>query len=238
MLKNKQFKMNTMGAFNKFFTAIIILIPFFVLSQKEYFPTNSGVKVVNEPYKAFVNATIVINSEKTIEKLSFQARLTLALSLMGSVMAVMSIFKMVVEKAIDTYYLSHKEVPQDVQRRHVVLSESMITRGGSRRMSSFVKTKGSLRPHTMTNPLYVPRKNEDIDGDVELQNVVSRSRSSFKTYASMRKMVQELQMEMKEQQMEMKEQLKWNQQRDVDMKEQLKRNQQEIQELKGKIKCN
>ena len=67
MLKNKQFNMNTMGAFNKFFTAIIILIPFFVLSQKEYFPTNSGVKVVNEPYKAFVNATIVINSEKTIK---------------------------------------------------------------------------------------------------------------------------------------------------------------------------
>ena len=66
-MKNKQFKMNTMGAFNKFFTAIIILIPLFVLSQKEYFPTNSGVKVVNEPYKAFVNATIVINSEKTIE---------------------------------------------------------------------------------------------------------------------------------------------------------------------------
>ena len=56
-----------MGAFNKFFTAIIILIPFFVLSQKEYFPTNSGVKVVNEPYKAFVNATIVVNSEKTIK---------------------------------------------------------------------------------------------------------------------------------------------------------------------------
>ena len=67
MLKNKQFNMNTKGAFNKFFTAIIILIPFFVLSQKEYFPTNSGVKVVNEPYKAFVNATIVVNSEKTIE---------------------------------------------------------------------------------------------------------------------------------------------------------------------------
>ena len=54
MLKNKQFNMNTMGAFNKFFTAIIILIPFFVLSQKEYFPTNSGVKVVNEPYKALL----------------------------------------------------------------------------------------------------------------------------------------------------------------------------------------
>ena len=57
-----------MGAFNKFFTAIIILIPFFVLSQKEYFPTNSGVKVVNEPYKAFVNATIVVNSEITIKE--------------------------------------------------------------------------------------------------------------------------------------------------------------------------
>ena len=38
-----------------------------MLSQKEYFPTNSGVKVVNEPYKAFVNATIVVNSEKTIK---------------------------------------------------------------------------------------------------------------------------------------------------------------------------
>ena len=56
-----------MGAFNKFFAAIIILMQFFVLSQKEYFPTNSGVKVVNEPYKAFVNATIVVNSEKTIK---------------------------------------------------------------------------------------------------------------------------------------------------------------------------
>ena len=51
--------MNTMGAFNKFFTATFILIPLFVFSQKEYFPTNSGVKVVNEPYKAIVNATIV-----------------------------------------------------------------------------------------------------------------------------------------------------------------------------------
>ena len=67
-MKNKQFNMNTMGAFNKFFTAIIILIPFFVLSQKEYFPTNSGVKVVNEPHKAFVNATIVVNSEITIKE--------------------------------------------------------------------------------------------------------------------------------------------------------------------------
>ena len=123
---------------------------------------------------------------------------------------------MVVEKLIDTYHLGHKEVPQDVQRRHVVLSESMITSGGSRRMSSF-KTKGPLRPRTMTNPLYVTPKKEDIDGDVELQNIVSRSGSSFKTYASMRKMVQELQME---------------------MKEQLQRNQQEIQELKGKIKCS
>ncbi|MFL2609306.1 MAG: amidohydrolase family protein [Flavobacteriaceae bacterium] len=46
---------------------LFMLFPLFVLSQKEYFPTNSGVKVVNEPYKAFVNATIVINSERTIE---------------------------------------------------------------------------------------------------------------------------------------------------------------------------
>ena len=66
-MKNKQIKMNTVSAFNKFFTATFILIPLFVFSQKEYFPTNSGVKVVNEPYKAFVNATIVVNSEKTIE---------------------------------------------------------------------------------------------------------------------------------------------------------------------------
>ena len=189
--------------------------------------------------------TELVVSEKTIEKLSLQARVTLALSLMGSVMAVMSIFKMVVEKAIDTYYLSHKEVPQDVQRRHVILSESVITYGGSRRMSSF-KTKGPLRPRTMTNPLYVTPKKEDIDGDVELQNIVSRSGSSFKTYASMRKMVQELQMETKEQlqqrDLEMKKQL---QQRDMEMKEQLQRrdeemkeHQQEIQELKEKIKCS
>ena len=68
MLKNKQFNMNTKDAFNKFFTAIFMLIPFFVFSQKEYFPTNSGVKVVNEPYKAFVNATIVVNSEITIKE--------------------------------------------------------------------------------------------------------------------------------------------------------------------------
>ena len=66
-MKNKKLNMKTMGAFNKLFTAIFILIPFFVLSQKEYFPTNSGVKIVNEPYKAFVNATIVVNSERTIE---------------------------------------------------------------------------------------------------------------------------------------------------------------------------
>ena len=66
-MKNKKLNMKTMGAFNKLFTAIFILIPFFVLSQKEYFPTNSGVKIVNEPYKAFINATIVVNSERTIE---------------------------------------------------------------------------------------------------------------------------------------------------------------------------
>ena len=28
---------------------LFMLFPLFVLSQKEYFPTNSGVKVVNEP---------------------------------------------------------------------------------------------------------------------------------------------------------------------------------------------
>ena len=56
-----------MGTFNKFFTATLMLIPLFVFSQKEYFPTNSGVKAVNEPYKAIVNATIVVNSENTIE---------------------------------------------------------------------------------------------------------------------------------------------------------------------------
>ena len=39
LLKNKKLNMKTMGAFNKFFTAIFIIIPFFVLSQKEYFPT-------------------------------------------------------------------------------------------------------------------------------------------------------------------------------------------------------
>ena len=86
-------------------------------------------------------------------------------------------------------------------------------------MSSF-KTKGPLGPRTVTNLLCITPKKEDIDGDVELQNIVSRSGSSFKTYASMRKMVQELQMEMKEQ-------LQRNQQRDV-----------EIQELKEKIKCS
>ena len=53
--------------FRKHWVTLLMLIPLFVFSQKEYFPTNSGVKVVNEPYKAFVNATIVVNSEKTIE---------------------------------------------------------------------------------------------------------------------------------------------------------------------------
>ena len=51
----------------KHLIVLFMFFPLFVLSQKEYFPTNSGVKVVNEPYKAFVNATIVVNSEKTIE---------------------------------------------------------------------------------------------------------------------------------------------------------------------------
>ncbi len=36
-------------------------------AQKEYFPDNTGVKVVNEPYKVFINATIIVNSEKTIQ---------------------------------------------------------------------------------------------------------------------------------------------------------------------------
>ena len=36
-------------------------------AQKEYFPDNTGVKVVNEPYRVFVNATIVVNSEITIQ---------------------------------------------------------------------------------------------------------------------------------------------------------------------------
>ena len=53
--------------FSKHLVTLLMLIPLFVFSQKEYFPTNSGVKVVNEPYKALVNATIVVNSEKTIE---------------------------------------------------------------------------------------------------------------------------------------------------------------------------
>ena len=53
--------------FSKHLVTLLMLIPLFVFSQKEYFPTNSGVKVVNETYKAFVNATIVVNSEKTIE---------------------------------------------------------------------------------------------------------------------------------------------------------------------------
>ena len=51
----------------KHLIVLFMFFPLFVLSQKEYFPTNSGVKVVNEPYKAFVNATIIINSERTIE---------------------------------------------------------------------------------------------------------------------------------------------------------------------------
>ena len=45
----------------------MILLPFIVGAQKEYFPDNTGVKVINEPYKVFVNATIVVNSETTIQ---------------------------------------------------------------------------------------------------------------------------------------------------------------------------
>ena len=60
--------MNSKNNFNIFFKILVVLLPLFVFSQKEYFPTNEGVKVVNEPYKVFVNATIIINSETTIEK--------------------------------------------------------------------------------------------------------------------------------------------------------------------------
>ena len=60
--------MNSKNNFNIFFKILVVLLPLFVFSQKEYFPTNEGVKVVNEPYKVFVNATIIINSEITIEK--------------------------------------------------------------------------------------------------------------------------------------------------------------------------
>lgn len=51
----------------KVFKAFLIFLPFMVGAQKEYFPDNTGVKVVNEPYKVFVNATIVVNSETTIQ---------------------------------------------------------------------------------------------------------------------------------------------------------------------------
>ena len=91
--------------------------------------------------------------EQTAEKLSFQARLTLALSLMTSLMAVMSIGKMVVGYAIDKYYLDRENVPEDVTRRQVVLNEDIITRGGIRRMSSY-KNKAPPRSRTISNPLY------------------------------------------------------------------------------------
>ena len=51
----------------KVFKAFLILLPFMAVAQKEYFPDNTGVKIVNEPYKVFVNATIVVNSETTIQ---------------------------------------------------------------------------------------------------------------------------------------------------------------------------
>eukprot|EP00944_MAST-04C_sp_MAST-4C-sp1_P002327 g2327.t1 len=100
--------------------------------------------------------------EQTAEKLSFQARLTLALSLMTSMMAVMSIGKMVLGFAIDKYYLRSENVPEDVARRQVILRESIITRGGSRRMSSYVdKNKAPPPIRTTLNPLY----------GVELKNI-------------------------------------------------------------------
>ena len=91
--------------------------------------------------------------EQTAEKLSFQARLALALSLMTSMMAVMSIGKMVLGFAIDKYYLRSENVPADVTRRQVVLNESTITRGGIRRISSY-KNKAPPRSQTISNPLY------------------------------------------------------------------------------------
>jgi hypothetical protein len=98
--------------------------------------------------------------EQTAEKLSLQARLTLALSLMTSLMAVMSIGKMVVGYAIDKFYLRIKHVPADVARRQRVLKESIITRGGIRRMSSY-KNKAPPPSRTISNPLY----------GVELKNI-------------------------------------------------------------------
>ena len=93
--------------------------------------------------------------EQTAEKLSLQARIALALSLMTSTMAVMSIGKMMVGFAIDKYYRRKKHVPADVARRQVVLNEDVITRGGVRRISSF---KAPVRPTTVTNPLFELKK--------------------------------------------------------------------------------
>ena len=98
--------------------------------------------------------------EQTAEKLSFQTRLALALSLMTSMMAVMSIGKMVLGFAIDKYYLRSDNVPADVTRRQVVLNESIITRGGIRRVSSY-KNKAPPPSRTISNPLY----------GVELKNI-------------------------------------------------------------------
>eukprot|EP00945_MAST-04E_sp_MAST-4E-sp1_P007456 g7456.t1 len=106
--------------------------------------------------------------EQMAEKLSFQARLTLALSLMTSMMAVMSIGKMLAEAAIDKYHLRRENVPADVTRRQVILKESIITRGGIRRMSSY-KTKAPPRPRTISNPLY----------GIELKTANSKAHSSF-----------------------------------------------------------
>ena len=94
--------------------------------------------------------------EQTVEKLSIQARLALALSLMTSMMAVMSIGKMVVGFAIDKYYLRKKNVPADVARRQVVLNEDMITKGGVDRIS--VAFNAPVRPKSVINPMLELKK--------------------------------------------------------------------------------
>ena len=127
----------------------------------------------NHVVRLYFPVANLIVSEQTVEKLSFQARLTLALSLMVSLMAVMSIGKMVLGFAIDKYYLRRQNVPADVARRQVVLQESVITRGGIRRMSSY-KDKAALHPRTVTNPLYTPRKKNGV----ELKSVVVNSNAS------------------------------------------------------------
>ena len=49
-----------------FLKTLILLFPVFILSQ-EYFPTNTGVKVTNEPYNAIINATIITSPGNVLE---------------------------------------------------------------------------------------------------------------------------------------------------------------------------